>query len=84
MEERDREMDQEYASHYRPQDETWQSNQEHEACVAKLAEEYCRIPLLKKTARLIGMHHDDGKYTEEWQDYFHTCVQEDAFYGETS
>ncbi len=82
MEERDREMDQEYASHYRPQDETWQSNQEHEACVAKLAEEYCRIPLLKKTARLIGMHHDDGKYTEEWQDYFHTCVQEDAFYGE--
>lgn len=82
MEERDESIDQEYDSHYRPQEEIWQSNQEHEACVAKLAEEYCRIPLLKKTARLIGMHHDDGKYTEEWQAYFHACVREEIFYGE--
>lgn len=75
-------MGREYDSHYRPEDEAWQSNREHEEGVAKLAEGYCRIPLLKKTARLIGMHHDDGKYTEEWQEYFHACVRDEVFYGE--
>lgn len=71
-----------YYSHYRPEDDTYQTNQEHERNVADLTEEYCHIPLLKKTARLIGLHHDDGKNTEGWQEYFQTSIHQEKSGGE--
>lgn len=67
-------MQKTYYSHYRPGDDTYQTNQEHVKNVAVLSEEYCRISYLKKTAFLIGLHHDDGKNTDGWQEYFQASV----------
>lgn len=66
-----------YYSHYRPEDNTYQTNQEHGRNVAALSEKYCHIPLLKKAARLIGFHHDDGKNTESWQEYFQASIHQE-------
>lgn len=70
-------MQKTYYSHYRREDDTYQTNQDHERNVAVLSEEYCRIPLLKKAAWMIGLHHDDGKNTENWQKYFQASIDQE-------
>ena len=60
----------EYYSHYREQDDKFQANREHQKNVAVLSRQYCQVEVLKKTAYLIGLHHDDGKTEELWQQYF--------------
>lgn len=75
-------MQKTYYSHYRPRDGVYQTNQEHERNVAVLSEEYCRISKLKKTAWLIGLHHDDGKNTESWQEYFQASIHQGKSGGE--
>lgn len=64
-----------FYSHYRAEDGVYQTNQAHARNVAALAETYCRIPLLKKTVWLTGLHHDDGKNTETWQSYFRASLE---------
>lgn len=64
-------------SHYRITDNTYQTNREHQHNVAKLCEIYCQIPCLKKIAYLTGLHHDDGKNTDEWQSYFRKKIQDE-------
>lgn len=68
----------EFNSHYRETDKTYQKNGAHQNNTAKLAEEYCRIYYLKKIAYLTGLHHDDGKYIEKWQNYFKKIVEENG------
>lgn len=74
-------MNQAYHSHYRPEDDTYQTNQEHEKNVAHLAKKYCRIPLLQKSAWLTGLHHDDGKYVQVWQKYFEDSIHNERKSG---
>ncbi len=68
----------EYMSHYRPEGSVYQTNREHTQHVATLAENYCRIPLLKKAAWLLGAHHDAGKNTDRWQAYFQASVRQEG------
>ena len=60
----------EYYSHYREQDDKFQANREHQKNVAVLSRQYCQIEALKKTAYLIGLHHDEGKIQALWQQHF--------------
>lgn len=71
-----------FYSHYRPEDEKYQTNLEHERSVASLSEDYCHIILLKKIVRLIGLYHDEGKNTESWQEYFQAAIRKEEKYGE--
>ena len=48
----------------------FQANREHQKNVAVLSRQYCQIEALKKTAYLIGLHHDEGKIQALWQQYF--------------
>ncbi len=75
-------MEQNWYSHYRPEDETYQTNACHVKSVAELAERYCGIAFLKKAVWLAGLHHDDGKNTERWQRYFLASVHGEGGYGE--
>ena len=72
-------MEKTYHSHYREKDQQYQLNVNHQINVARLAENYCPLPELKKTAWLTGIHHDDGKYPEEWQEYFEKSLKEEGF-----
>lgn len=70
----------EYYSHYRKLDDAYQQNRDHQQNVAILCEEKCGIPLLKRTAYLVGLAHDGGKMTEEWQVYFlQKCKERHSF-----
>ena len=71
-------MEKTYHSHYREKDQQYQLNVNHQINVARLAENYCPLPELKKTAWLTGIHHDDGKYPEEWQEYFEKSLKEEG------
>lgn len=71
-------MEAEYMSHYRPEDEEYQTNREHTKHVAALAKAYCRIPLLKKGVWLLAAHHDAGKNTDRWQAYFQASVRQEG------
>ena len=66
-----------YVSHYRKEDDCYQTNRQHQINVAKLCRSYCQIPLLKNIAYITGLHHDDGKNTlDKWQPYFLKSIQE--------
>lgn len=67
-----------YYSHYRKSDDSYQLNRIHQQNVAQMCETSCRIPLLKRTAYITGMSHDDGKNTEEWQEYFRKSCSDDS------
>ena len=71
-------MEAEYMSHYRPEDEEYQTNREHTKHVAALAKAYCRIPLLKKGVWFLAAHHDAGKNTDRWQAYFQASVRQEG------
>lgn len=70
-------MGQEYYAHYRETDQEYQLNSTHQKEVADLAEEYCRLSLLKDAVWLIGFHHDQGKNTAEWQEYFEKKIHDE-------
>ncbi len=70
-----------YYSHYREDDGSYQLNRDHQQNVAELCERKCGIPLLKKTAYIAGLSHDDGKNTEKWQEYFLENCRKDAGKG---
>ena len=64
-----------YVSHYRHSDDTFQTNRSHQKNVGILARENCRVEELRKTAYVAGLHHDDGKNTKDlWQPYFKKSV----------
>ena len=72
-----------YYSHYRKTDDAYQLNRDHQQEVANLCEAMCGIPFLKKTAYVIGLFHDNGKFTKEWQDYFlENCKKEEKSLAE--
>jgi len=68
-------MESVYYSHYREEDQVWQSNEEHQRNVAKLAVEYCPLSELKGAAFLAGLLHDSGKNTDEWGAYLKSAVE---------
>ena len=71
-----------YVSHYRKEDDCYQTNRQHQINVAKLCRSYCQIPLLKNIAYITGLHHDDGKNTlDKWQPYFLKSIQEGRILG---
>ncbi len=74
-------MEKEFYAHFRPQDESYQLNKDHAGQVARLSEAYCRVGLLKKAAWLIGLHHDDGKNEDAWQEYFQEAIENNGKQG---
>ncbi len=74
-------MGKEYYAHFRPQDGVYQLNKDHAKQVADLAEAYCRVPLLKRAAWLAGLHHDDGKNEDAWQEYFLAALEDGGRHG---
>ena len=63
-----------YIAHYRKHDETFQSLEEHLLGVAKMAESFASKIGLKKQGELIGLLHDLGKYSSEFQTYLKSAV----------
>ena len=63
-----------YVAHYRKQDESSQSLEEHLLGVSKMAEAFASKVGLKKQGELIGLLHDLGKYSSEFQNYLGSAV----------
>ena len=72
-----------YIAHYRKQDETFQSLEEHLLGVSKMAGAFASKVGLKKQGELIGLLHDLGKYSAEFQNYLRSGVLHFAFYPVT-
>lgn len=63
-----------YIAHYRKRDETSQSLEEHLLGVANTTERLASKIGLGKQGELIGLLHDLGKYSAEFQDYLRFAV----------
>ena len=63
-----------YIAHQRKQDGAVQSLEEHLFGVAEIAESFAAKIGLSKQGELIGLLHDLGKYSEEFQNYLKSAV----------
>ena len=70
-------MERKYYAHYRKENHTYQTLEEHIRNTARLSREYCSIDLLKKAAWLAGFYHDIGKGRNEWQEYFERAIADE-------
>ena len=63
-----------FAAHYRAKDDTWQSVPAHLLGVAALAQLFAEKLKLGKLGELLGMLHDMGKYSQDFQAYIKSAT----------
>lgn len=71
-------MEETYYAHYRKEDHTYQTLEDHVRNTAELSRDYCSIGLLKKAAWLAGLYHDVGKGRKAWQEYFQKSITDET------
>ncbi|MDO5408101.1 MAG: CRISPR-associated helicase Cas3' [Eubacteriales bacterium] len=64
-----------FYAHYNAVLDKYQSNYDHNSETAAIAVEKNPIPYLENMVWIAGILHDCGKYSEDWQEYFKTVLQ---------
>ncbi|MGM0462113.1 MAG: CRISPR-associated endonuclease Cas3'', partial [Fibrobacterota bacterium] len=67
-----------YIAHQRKSDKKEQSVVEHLQAVSELANGFTEIIGLPLSGELIGLLHDLGKYSEEFQEYIRFSIKQDS------
>ena len=63
-----------FAAHHRASDDKWQTLESHLLGVADLASQFAAKLQLSKQGELLGLLHDLGKYSIEFQNYLKSAT----------